>query len=70
MTRKKLFQDIRGNLNTRLRKLDDENGVYSAIILAVAGRVSPLILGRGSLLLVPDPSPSRGGLGTKDSRDE
>ncbi|ASC73197.1 Porphobilinogen deaminase [Halomicronema hongdechloris C2206] len=29
------FKDIRGNLNTRLRKLDD--GQYDAIILAVAG---------------------------------
>lgn len=29
------FKDIRGNLNTRLRKLDDGN--YDAIILAVAG---------------------------------
>ncbi|KAK9768423.1 porphobilinogen deaminase [Basidiobolus ranarum] len=31
------FQDIRGNLNTRLAKLDDPNGPYTAIILAVAG---------------------------------
>lgn len=31
------FEDIRGNLNTRLRKLDAEDGIYSAIILAVAG---------------------------------
>lgn len=30
-----VFQDIRGNLNTRLRKLDE--GRYDAIILAVAG---------------------------------
>lgn len=29
------FQDIRGNLNTRLKKLDD--GKYDAIVLAVAG---------------------------------
>ena len=29
--------DIRGNLNTRKRKLDEEGGPYSAIILAVAG---------------------------------
>ena len=32
-----IIQDIRGNLNTRLKKLDDKDGVYSAIILAVAG---------------------------------
>jgi len=31
------FEDIRGNLNTRLRKLDDVEGKYAAIILAVAG---------------------------------
>ncbi|MCF3608787.1 hydroxymethylbilane synthase, partial [Planktothrix agardhii 1033] len=31
------FKDIRGNLNTRLQKLD--NGEYDAIILAVAGLV-------------------------------
>ena len=30
--------DIRGNLNTRLRKLDeDEGGKYSALVLAAAG---------------------------------
>ena len=34
-----VFQDVRGNLNTRLRKLDAEDGVYSALILAVAGVV-------------------------------
>ena len=32
-----VFQDIRGNLNTRFRKLDAADGVYSAIILAAAG---------------------------------
>ena len=31
------FKDIRGNLNTRFRKLDAEDGPYSAIILAAAG---------------------------------
>jgi len=31
------FKDIRGNLNTRLRKLDDEDGPYQAVILAAAG---------------------------------
>lgn len=30
-------ENIRGNLNTRLKKLDDENGPYAAIILAAAG---------------------------------
>ncbi|GBB95990.1 hypothetical protein RclHR1_02660011 [Rhizophagus clarus] len=32
-----VFQDVRGNLNTRLAKLDDPNGPYSALVLAVAG---------------------------------
>lgn len=31
------FQDVRGNIGTRLRKLDDEEGPFSAIILAAAG---------------------------------
>lgn len=31
------IKNIRGNLNTRLKKLDDENGSYAAIILAAAG---------------------------------
>lgn len=30
-------KDIRGNLNTRLKKLDADDGEYSAILLAVAG---------------------------------
>lgn len=30
-------ENIRGNLNTRLKKLDDEEGPYAAIILAAAG---------------------------------
>lgn len=31
------FRDIRGNLNTRLRKLDDSESPYAAILLAYAG---------------------------------
>ncbi|KAL2104969.1 hypothetical protein VUR80DRAFT_9245 [Thermomyces stellatus] len=31
------FADVRGNIQTRLRKLDDEEGPFSAIILAAAG---------------------------------
>jgi len=30
-------KDIRGNFNTRLKKLNDENSYYDAIILALAG---------------------------------
>ncbi|XP_055344160.1 porphobilinogen deaminase-like isoform X2 [Paramacrobiotus metropolitanus] len=32
-----LFKDVRGNLNSRLRKLDDANSPYDALILATAG---------------------------------
>lgn len=31
------FKDIRGNLNTRFRKLDDPENNYSGMILAYAG---------------------------------
>lgn len=31
------FQDVRGNIGTRLGKLDDPNSDYSAIVIAVAG---------------------------------
>lgn len=31
------FMDVRGNLDTRLRKLDDADGTYSVLILAAAG---------------------------------
>lgn len=32
-----VVNDVRGNLNTRLRKLDDEGGAYAALVLAAAG---------------------------------
>lgn len=32
-----ISKDIRGNLNTRLRKLDDEDSQYDALVLAYAG---------------------------------
>ncbi|KAL2917514.1 porphobilinogen deaminase [Polyrhizophydium stewartii] len=32
-----VFEDVRGNLNTRLRKLDDPESKYDALILAYAG---------------------------------
>ncbi|CAA7271425.1 unnamed protein product [Cyclocybe aegerita] len=34
-----VFQDVRGNLNTRLAKLDAEDGPFAALILAKAGLV-------------------------------
>ncbi|XP_072049410.1 porphobilinogen deaminase-like [Amphiura filiformis] len=47
------FQDIRGNLNTRLRKLDEAD-TYSAIILAVAGLKRMGWGDRISQILTPD----------------
>ncbi|EEB89808.1 hypothetical protein MPER_12057 [Moniliophthora perniciosa FA553] len=41
------FQDVRGNLNTRMAKLDAPDGPYAAIILAKAGMVR---LGMGDRL--------------------
>lgn len=34
-----VYKDVRGNLNTRLAKLDDPQGEFAAIVLAVAGLV-------------------------------
>src|SRR5947208_1495391 len=31
------FADVRGNVGTRLAKLDAEDGVYNALVLAAAG---------------------------------
>ncbi|KAF5392606.1 hypothetical protein D9757_002127 [Collybiopsis confluens] len=44
---KLVFQDVRGNLNTRMAKLDAPDGPYAAIILAKAGMVR---LGMGARL--------------------
>ncbi len=62
-----MFSDVRGNINTRLAKLDAPNGPYTALILAAAGLVrlnlhsritaflsSPVLLhsvGQGSLAI-------------------
>lgn len=62
-----VFSDVRGNINTRLAKLDAPNGPYTALILAAAGLVrlnmharitaflsSPVLLhsvGQGSLAI-------------------
>ncbi|KAI0035249.1 porphobilinogen deaminase [Vararia minispora EC-137] len=50
-----IFQDVRGNLNTRMAKLDDPSGPYSAIILAKAGMVR---LGFGDRLTADLPAPT------------
>lgn len=48
------IENIRGNLNTRLKKLDDDNGPFSAIILAAAGLKRMGWESRISQLLEPD----------------
>ncbi|KAI9475954.1 MAG: porphobilinogen deaminase [Benjaminiella poitrasii] len=63
-----VFKDARGNLNTRLAKLDDPEGDYAAIVLAVAGlvrinmghRISQVIPPKDSLHAV-----SQGALGVE-----
>ncbi|CAK9826188.1 Porphobilinogen deaminase [Anthophora retusa] len=47
-------ENIRGNLNTRLRKLDDEDGPFAAIILAAAGLKRMNWENRISQLLEPE----------------
>ncbi|CAL7936544.1 unnamed protein product [Xylocopa violacea] len=47
-------ENIRGNLNTRLRKLDDESGPFAAIILAAAGLKRMNWKNRISQLLEPE----------------
>lgn len=49
--------DIRGNLNTRISKLDNDQGEYAAIILAKAGLDRMGWSGRASGLLTPDEDP-------------
>ncbi|KAI8393760.1 porphobilinogen deaminase [Radiomyces spectabilis] len=61
-----VFKDVRGNLNTRLSKLDDPNGDYAGIILAVAGLVRLGHADRISQILPPNDSlhaVSQGALG-------
>lgn len=47
------FQSVRGNLNTRLRKLD-EDGTYVALILAAAGLIRMDLVDRISAELSPE----------------
>ncbi|GAU89047.1 hypothetical protein RvY_01643 [Ramazzottius varieornatus] len=46
-----VFKDVRGNLNTRLRKLDDPSQEYDALILAAAGLLRLGWLDRISVVL-------------------
>lgn len=68
-----VYKDVRGNLNTRLAKLDNPEGEYAAIILAVAGlvrldmgdRISNVIPPKDSLHAV-----SQGALGIECREDD
>ncbi|SPO22552.1 related to HEM3 - porphobilinogen deaminase [Ustilago trichophora] len=78
-----VFSDVRGNINTRLAKLDAPNGPYTALILAAAGLVrlnfhsritaflsSPVLLhsvGQGSLAIEVRTPPE--GADTTTNRD-
>ena len=58
------IEPLRGNLDTRLRKLDD--GKYDAIILAAAGLIRLGLASRIKSLLTPEqslPAPGQGALG-------
>ena len=58
------IEPLRGNLDTRLRKLDD--GQYGAIILAAAGLIRLGLKARIRALLTPEqslPAPGQGALG-------
>lgn len=48
------YADVRGNIGTRLRKLDDPDSEYSAIILAAAGLQRMGMLDRVSVFLSKD----------------
>ncbi|KAI8070089.1 porphobilinogen deaminase [Thamnidium elegans] len=61
-----VYKDVRGNLNTRLAKLDNSEGEYAAIILAVAGLVRLNMSDRISSVIPPSDSlhaVSQGALG-------
>lgn len=78
-----VFSDVRGNINTRLAKLDAPNGPYTALILAAAGLIrlnmharitaflsSPVLLysvGQGSLAIEVRTPPE--GATPSDNRD-
>lgn len=47
------YIDVRGNIDTRLRKLDDPDGQYTAIILAKAGMLRLGVEGRLTSDLIP-----------------
>jgi len=67
------FMDVRGNLNTRLAKLDDPEGPYAALVLAKAGLVR---LGMGDRITADIRPPtllhavSQGALGVEVRSDD
>ncbi|XP_006454542.1 hypothetical protein AGABI2DRAFT_189797 [Agaricus bisporus var. bisporus H97] len=67
------FSDVRGNLNTRLAKLDDPNGPYAALVLAKAGLVRLGMGGRITADLTPPilfHAVSQGALGVEVRSDD
>ncbi|CAO3599338.1 unnamed protein product [Absidia cylindrospora] len=63
-----VYTDVRGNLNTRLSKLDDPKGPYAGIVLAVAGLTRINMGHRISHILTPAESlhaVSQGALGVE-----
>lgn len=55
------FKDVRGNLGTRLGKLDAEDGDYSCLVLAAAGLIR-LGLGQRITQLLDSKTPGGGGI--------
>ncbi|KAI3621753.1 porphobilinogen deaminase [Moniliophthora roreri] len=67
------FQDVRGNLNTRMAKLDAPDGPYAAIILAKAGMVRQGMGDRLTCDLAPPTlfhAVSQGALGVEIRNDD
>ncbi|KAI9036252.1 porphobilinogen deaminase [Aspergillus affinis] len=68
-----VVQECRGNLDTRLRKLDDPNGPFSAIIVATAGLVRIDMAHRITKRLCPSEFPyavGQGALGIEIREDD
>jgi hydroxymethylbilane synthase len=64
------FRDLRGNVDTRLRKLDE--GQYDACVLAAAGLLRLGLAARATLLLSPElcvPAPGQGALAIQGRAD-
>ncbi|KAK8041612.1 Porphobilinogen deaminase [Apiospora phragmitis] len=69
------FRDMRGNIDTRLRKLDAEDGEYTVLILAAAGLSRMSLLSRASQYLESSSggmlhAVGQGGLGLEARADD